>query len=252
MKKQIQILIIIISLTFPFASNACSPLNVPTLISQSIVGSNLVLNWQGSTIYLCSDVIDVEIACNTAAYTGLAAYTYTSAAFLPTTVPYNYPVMSIPIGNLCPGTVYKFRARERNNAGVTTSAWSGNFTFTTPGVFVPPTLSINSSVSAICINGSSQLTANATGCGTGSKTYAWTPTTGLSCSTCSNPVASPTVTTLYNLTVTGVQTGCWTITGSTNITVNPCFLPIHLLNFKTECDDKNVNLHWETASEKKQ
>ncbi|MBI3510982.1 MAG: gliding motility-associated C-terminal domain-containing protein [Bacteroidetes bacterium] len=40
---------------------------------------------------------------------------------------------------------------------------------------------------------------------TGGGTYQWTPTTGLSCGTCSNPTANPAVTTTYIVTVTN---GC--------------------------------------------
>lgn len=43
---------------------------------------------------------------------------------------------------------------------------------------------------------------------TGTISYAWTPTTGLSCSTCPNPLASPTSTTIYTLTVTD-SFGCF-------------------------------------------
>lgn len=51
--------------------------------------------------------------------------------------------------------------------------------------------------------------------GSGAVTYLWTPSTGLSCTTCATPKASPAVTTVY--TVTGVGTnGC---TGSDNVTV---------------------------------
>ncbi|HLY68682.1 MAG TPA: T9SS type A sorting domain-containing protein, partial [Puia sp.] len=39
-------------------------------------------------------------------------------------------------------------------------------------------------------------------------TYSWTPATGLSSSTISNPVASPTATTTYTLTETITATGC--------------------------------------------
>jgi len=37
---------------------------------------------------------------------------------------------------------------------------------------------------------------------TGGGKYSWTPTTGLSCTTCPNPTASPTITTKYSVTVT--------------------------------------------------
>lgn len=43
--------------------------------------------------------------------------------------------------------------------------------------------------------------------GTGGGTYLWSPSTGLSCTTCANPVANPTVTTTYTLIVTDAN-GC--------------------------------------------
>lgn len=58
-------------------------------------------------------------------------------------------------------------------------------------------------------------------------TYSWTPTTGLSCSNCPDPIASPTQNTTYTLTVTHPN-GC-TQSAQTRITVNlPCgsiFMP---------------------------
>jgi len=43
--------------------------------------------------------------------------------------------------------------------------------------------------------------------GSGASSYSWSPSSGLSCSNCSNPTASPTITTQYCLTVTDVN-GC--------------------------------------------
>lgn len=43
--------------------------------------------------------------------------------------------------------------------------------------------------------------------GTGAGSYSWTPTIGLSCITCPNPVISPTATTTYTLIVTDTS-GC--------------------------------------------
>ncbi len=51
--------------------------------------------------------------------------------------------------------------------------------------------------------------------GTGGVTYNWSPATDLSCSNCANPVASPTITTVYILTVTDIN-GC---TGVDTVTV---------------------------------
>ncbi len=53
----------------------------------------------------------------------------------------------------------------------------------------------------ICQGSSLQLSAGATGNAT-PFTYSWTPTTGLSCSTCANPVATPLANTTYIVTVT--------------------------------------------------
>ncbi|MBS1686530.1 MAG: tandem-95 repeat protein [Bacteroidetes bacterium] len=55
--------------------------------------------------------------------------------------------------------------------------------------------------------------------GTGTLTYSWSPTTGLSSSTAANPVASPTVLTTYTVTVTDSK-GC-SATSAVTVTVNP-------------------------------
>lgn len=207
---------------FSHVADACSPLNVPTLISQSVAGNVLSLNWQSSTIYHCADAIDVEIACSTMAFSGSAAYTYTSATITGATTPYTYPTMTINIASLCPGTVYNFRARERNNPGSTASGWTPTYTFMTSGTFVPPTISISASppIIALCPTGSSTLSVNCTNCcGVTPYNYTWTPAASLTCSTCATPVASPTVNTVYTVTVNGGQLGCWVATNTVLVQV---------------------------------
>ncbi len=54
---------------------------------------------------------------------------------------------------------------------------------------------------ALCIGDSTLLVAS------GGVTYNWTPATGLSCSTCPNPIARPTTTTTYTVTIAD-QYGC--------------------------------------------
>lgn len=54
----------------------------------------------------------------------------------------------------------------------------------------------------------------------GGISYLWSPSTGLSCSTCANPIANPTATTTYTLTATD-STGC-SNTDSTTVTVEIC------------------------------
>ncbi len=73
---------------------------------------------------------------------------------------------------------------------------------TTVTVVVEPplTLSVTPLNTGGCSGDSIRLTAS------GATTYSWIPNTGLSCYTCSNPNASPAVTTVY--TITGTSNGC--------------------------------------------
>ncbi|MBI3509358.1 MAG: gliding motility-associated C-terminal domain-containing protein [Bacteroidetes bacterium] len=63
--------------------------------------------------------------------------------------------------------------------------------------------------------------------GTGGGNYSWAPAGGLSCTTCANPVASPTVTTTYTMTVTD-SLGCTatdTVTVFVDILCGEVFIP---------------------------
>lgn len=53
----------------------------------------------------------------------------------------------------------------------------------------------------------------------GNVTYSWAPSSGLSCTTCANPIANPTVTTTYTVTMTDTTDGCQVI-DTVRITVN--------------------------------
>ncbi len=57
--------------------------------------------------------------------------------------------------------------------------------------------------------------------GNGGGTYTWTPSTGLSCTNCQNPIATPSVTTTYTLIVTDVN-GCTDADTVTVIVDIPC------------------------------
>jgi gliding motility-associated-like protein len=53
----------------------------------------------------------------------------------------------------------------------------------------------------------------------GGNNFTWSPSTGLSCTTCPNPVASPTATTTYSVTVSG--SSCINGTGVVTLNVTP-------------------------------
>lgn len=73
---------------------------------------------------------------------------------------------------------------------------------------------------AICLGETTTIGGNPTG--PAGSTFAWSPTTGLSSSTASNPVANPIVTTTYTVTITDGN-GC-TATDDVVVTINP--LPV--------------------------
>jgi gliding motility-associated-like protein len=89
---------------------------------------------------------------------------------------------------------------------------------TTDSVFVRVkpgfTLNVSPLTASLCVGQSVQLRA------TGAENYSWSPATGLSSSTVANPVASPTVSTVYRL-VAFDTVGCFSDSALVNITVSP-------------------------------
>ena len=83
----------------------------------------------------------------------------------------------------------------------------------------PPLVVTTGTGQTICAGGNSSIGGTATG-GKEPYTYAWSPSTGLSNATIANPVASPSVTTTYALTVTDAN-NCKS-TDNIMITVDPC------------------------------
>ncbi len=76
-----------------------------------------------------------------------------------------------------------------------------------------PTIAVTPSPDTLCPGTGVALTA------TGGVRYVWTPVSGLSCTTCSNPTASPGSTTTYTVTGTDVN-GCSNVATAT-VVVNP-------------------------------
>jgi gliding motility-associated-like protein len=100
---------------------------------------------------------------------------------------------------------------------VTGTSTFGCIGYDTITVTVHPTPSVNAGPdTAVCLGNSVNLA------GTGAATYTWSPATGLSCTNCANPTASPSVATTY--VVTGISAyGC---IGYDSVTVNIHSLPL--------------------------
>ena len=98
--------------------------------------------------------------------------------------------------------------------GTPTSACVTSFSMSFVLEILPlPPVQVTPSAPEICPGGTVMLTAS------GANTYAWTPATGLSCTTCPNPDASPSATTTYSVTGTSTD-GCDSVVAVTVI-VNP-------------------------------
>ncbi len=72
---------------------------------------------------------------------------------------------------------------------------------------------LTADVTEICVGESANLEAS------GGNQFSWSPATGLNDATIANPVATPSVSTAYTVTIS--NTGCPAVSLTTNITVNP-------------------------------
>jgi gliding motility-associated-like protein len=105
---------------------------------------------------------------------------------------------------------------------VTTTDGSGCISMDTVVVGNAGNASANAGPSVTITNGQTTILT-----GSGGVTYNWAPSTDLSCSTCPNPVASPTVTTIYTLTVTDINgcSGTDTVTVYVDVACGEVFIP---------------------------
>lgn len=96
-----------------------------------------------------------------------------------------------------------------------------------------PTVNVGNDRS-ICDGDTVQLQA------TGAQTYTWSPSNGLSCSTCSNPTAYPTDTTQY--TITGIDSNGCKDSAQLNIFVKPNPIVSVAPNYQVICEGDSVQL----------
>ncbi|HTA83661.1 MAG TPA: gliding motility-associated C-terminal domain-containing protein [Bacteroidia bacterium] len=147
-----------------------------------------------------------------------------------TVAPNGPPTVTLTAGKdtICPGDSVELIAM--GTGGITRYSWS-NYTgscSTCPAIYVTPAVtttyyvyaydaaSCYASAAIRIFVGGISVTSNPGVCGqptylfaSGStSTYKWVPATGLSCTTCSNPVATPSVTTTYTVYGTGAVAAC--------------------------------------------
>jgi gliding motility-associated-like protein len=138
-------------------SLACSPYGTP-LATHTIVGNNLNITVTSTSSWSCTFNFQLELICAQANFTGTPNYTNTPTISKPNNQNMNYPVYTIDISTLCPGTTYKYRVRERHPNYNYWSNWSAVYEFTVPG---PPFLvELTANPVAICPPQCTDLTAS--------------------------------------------------------------------------------------------
>lgn len=153
-----------------------------------------------STICACSSVVFTNTSTNAPTtwswyFPGATNTTYTTVT--------TFPGNPGPITYCTPGT-YPVSCVVRNGSG------SDSVTVTNCIKVVPlPTVTINPPYAGICdtAGGSAFDTVYFTTTGNAGNIYKWAPGASLSCTNCPNPKATPTITTVYTVTVTGTS-GC--------------------------------------------
>jgi len=236
-KKLLVSVIIAVSLVLGFSNTAKACHGV------ALVGFSTTLSANSITVNGSSDpatcgcgpyYMEVELACFSAAnFTGnaptcaaanwnvypwyrniLNVPNYTAAAGWPDQClvePYGSVV--IPFAQLCPGTVYVLRARERVCGSGSGGPWSATVTFTTPGVAPNFILSATANPNTpICPGQQVTITAvvqGSGGCGNGAPTFTMNPgnvsnTTGIF-------VVNPMSTTTYTISVGGGYLACYPV-----------------------------------------
>ncbi len=193
-------------------SNPTATPTSTTTYSVTVTDANGCIN-TGSTIITVNPLPTVITTGGTICINGNTQLNATGGVIYAwnNTVTLSNPAIANPSANPLTTTTYTVTVTDANGCVNTAQAI----------VNVNPLPTVTTSPdAAICIGFSSQLNA------TGGVAYAWSPAATLSAANIANPVATPTVTTTYNVTVTDAN-GCIN-KGSTTITVNP--LPVVVMS----------------------
>lgn len=237
---------VLFSFGFTHKARACSPLAVPNLLNQTIVGNFLVLDWESTNVWACNGYsVEVQIVCTGAQFPNSGNSLLSPNLNKTVVTNQAVPTMSIDLTAFCPGQIYQFRAREVHGSVNNFSGWTSTFTFTTPGVPITPTLAPFASSNVYCPPQTPTLNAGLMNpCGS-PVSFVWTPTAGLSSPFSSTTVAQPTVTTIYTITSNGGPFSCWSLTSTLAIGVNvsdPPFVGQVVANPSIVCAGLNTTL----------
>ncbi|WP_077923503.1 SdrD B-like domain-containing protein [Spirosoma sp. 209] len=233
----------------------------PAATVSTTPSSQTVLTWSlGTMLAGATSSINLTVKTNAEGIVYNTAYVTTADAEISTRNNVSRAGVTVPV-KMCPGESYVASLpvgytnvqwyRNANPAPVAsgnsfTITQAGSYSFTTtanvdcpasgcvPLVIedgILPNLSAVASATAICVGGSTSLTA--TGCGTG--TILWS--TG---SSAASITVSPTSTTAYSFTCTSNTYGTCTASTSTTITVNPN--PVVTLSSTTVCAGATASL----------
>lgn len=173
------------------------------------------------TIIVSDDVTICKNAQVQLSATGGASYTWSPAATL------NNPFISNPVASPATSTKYYVVVRDNINCEYLDSVEIS--------VRPDPVFTVNSSAQ-ICQNGSLRLNAS------GGDIYSWSPVQGLNNPDISNPIASPSTTTDYSVTITEA-TCSQTTTLVTRLTVTPSPVVVATKTNDIDCSNDRSQLN---------
>ncbi len=221
-------------------NNAIAGATFTTTTSTPPVGT---FNWTPSATQIGTYTFTVQVKDNACPLVGTNTYSYTIVV-RPNPNP---PVNAGADVTICQGQSTTLNATTNATNGSNYTWTDGTNTFSGPSITVSPTTTTVYTVSldytdacsssdnllvkvdeapvistfpasaAICAGNSIQLTASSTS--TGTITYNWFPTTGLSCSNCPNPIATSSGSVVYNVVATNT-TGCTSDTAQVSLSIN--------------------------------
>ncbi len=206
-------LICLLSALFMFAgqkkAEACHAIALVNFTQQTIGATSIFVNAASDSPTCGCDVywLDCEVRCLNEPFDAapfapgfhgpLATYPYFQSADMTKNncVVQNYPGITIPFANLCPGMTYQYRMRENHHGQV--GPWCAVQTFTVPGATQPIVAGANASQTTICAGDCVNLTSSVVqGCGLAAA-YNWDNGLGAG----QNQNVCPNVTTTYTVTI---------------------------------------------------